>query len=166
MSTIGLNEGPFLIMTITYENGRFTIADTVENKVPTITLTPADSIYLADSFPNLHPISSTVLNSEQLVPIPESWGGGGGGDGRLATQFSENTLGLSEIILKTKVWGCEYTVTIKPFIDDDEWSTIRTYMEIHNGNFAVKGLFTKDAEEFFQWALDDITHPNDHEHLD
>jgi hypothetical protein len=54
MATIGLNDGPFLVMTITFEKGALTIADPIENKVPTITLTQADSIALAESFPSIY----------------------------------------------------------------------------------------------------------------
>lgn len=157
MAIIGLNEGPFLIMTLAYENGHFTIADPVESKVPTIKLSPADSIALAENFSKLCPPQSkpTLTDSIQSA-VNES----------LDEEKPEEIIDLEDMTFKVRAWGCDYTVTVKAFIDDDEWSSVRTYMEIHNGNFAVKGLFTQDAEEFFRWAFDDIHRSDEYRHFD
>lgn len=53
MATIGLNDGPFLVMTVSYEKGQLTIADPIDSKIPALTLDQHTTIQLAEYFPRL-----------------------------------------------------------------------------------------------------------------
>jgi len=157
MATIGLNEGPFLVMTISYEKGCLIIADLVENKIPTINLSPADSLHIADSFPKL------ILSGPDIkVKISDAEGNA------FTTVWTaivdplidpsglmSETDAMTEISLQAMVHGCPVTILIKKDQNDDGEEV--TYLEIGNPHYSVKGFFTANAAEYFKWVFNDIS---------
>ena len=188
MATIGLNEGPYLIFTITYNKGKITIADNAELRIPTIVLNSQDTVRLSSDFsrlitpiipdseidhrPTLIPITDDIIFINSVNPnfakakecltfrntngcfilIPES---------ETTTTISEptdiNFQLVSRITFFTMVHGVEYILNISKEVHDGK---VRTYLQVCNAKYSVKGFFNKGATDFFDYVLRDLDDAN------
>lgn len=68
--TIGLNDGPYLIMTITFEEEHLVVEDYLEARIPRLVISPSDTIAVADFLTS--PPHRTTDDPEilELVDLP------------------------------------------------------------------------------------------------
>lgn len=190
MATIGLNEGPYLIFTITYNKGKITIADSAELRIPTIVLNSQDTVRLSSDFPRLitpsipedeidHrptviPITDDVIFINSINPsfakAKECLTFRNTNDCFILIPESETTDKVDEpadpFMQKVKritffaiVHGTEYLLDVSKEVHEGK---IRTYLQVCNAKYSVKGFFNEGATDFFEYVLRDLDDTSDH----